>query len=68
MVDTNTFKADVFQYISMEYGDLMLSQVKSPHNETVVANILGSSQRQQNDIVHTANKIIAMLRLNPSNP
>jgi hypothetical protein len=68
MVDTNTFKTDVLQYISMEYGDLMLSQVKSPQNETVVANILGLSQRQQNDIVHTANKIIAMLRLNPSNP
>lgn len=68
MVDINTFKADVFQYISMEYGDLILNQVKSPQNATVVANVLGSSQKHPNDIVHTANKIIAMLRLNPSNP
>jgi hypothetical protein len=43
----------------------MLKTVQINNNKSVVDKIVKSSMRQEDTVEHTANKIIAMLRINP---
>ncbi len=65
MTTVVSFTNSVFDYISTHYGNATLSTVKSETNKSTVNRLIESSLRQSNDISHTANKIIAMLRINP---
>lgn len=60
-----SFSNSVFDYINTQYGKDILSIVKSEKNKSVVNKLIESSIRQDNDVVHAANKIVAMLRVNP---
>lgn len=61
----NGFVDSVYNYINSEYGNSILQTVKSSNNSTTVEKIVSSSVRQNDTVEHTANKIIAMLRVNP---
>lgn len=64
-MSTDTFTSQIFNYIRNEYGGSVLKKVQLKKNETVTSKLLESSSRQNDDVEHAANKIIAMLRLNP---
>lgn len=64
-VSTDSFANQVFSYISNQYGNNMLKQVQAETNKVTVTKILGSSMNQKDTVDHTANKVIAMLRINP---
>lgn len=59
-----TFSDRVFDYIRNEYGELVFQKVNSTNNRSVVSKLLSSSERQNDDIEHAGNKIVAMLRAN----
>jgi hypothetical protein len=62
---TSSFIDQVFEYINTQYGKNTLKTVQINNNKSVVDKIVTSSIRQEDSIEHTANKIIAMLRINP---
>jgi regulator of sirC expression with transglutaminase-like and TPR domain len=62
------FTNSVYEYVQTTYSEVMLNVIKSEHNVTVVSNVLRSAYSQSDSVEHAANKIIAMLKLNPSNP
>jgi hypothetical protein len=64
-VSTDSFAKQVFSYIDNQYGNSVLKQVQSDTNKTTVARLLGSSINQKDTVDHAANKVIAMLRINP---
>ncbi len=65
MNTTSSFIDQVFEYINAQYGKNTLKTVQINNNKSVVDKIVTSSIRQEDSIEHTANKIIAMLRINP---
>lgn len=59
------FSEQIFDYIRNQYGKNILKNVQSDKNRTVLNKIMESSSCQNDTVEHTANKIIAMLRMNP---
>lgn len=57
--------SSVFDYIRSEYGQDILNKVNNNNNLSTVNKIFDVSVRQGQDVPNTANKIIAMLRVNP---
>lgn len=57
------FSNQIYNYISKQYDKKILSAVRSEKNKHIVHKLVESSQRQNDNIEHAANKIIAMLRL-----
>ena len=65
-IETITENADkIFNYIENQYGSSTLKKVQSQKNKKTVAKLLQFSEQNVESVEHTANKIIAMLRLNP---
>ena len=65
MAKVDMFNKDVFNYISTEYGNSTLKKVQTAKNKDKVKNILEDSRTRSYDTDKAANKIIAILRLNP---
>ena len=65
MEEVNTFNKDVFNYISEKYGNNILKKVQKADSKTVVKSILNNSREHDYTVDRTANKILAMLKLNP---
>ncbi len=59
------FTSEVFAFIETTYGKGCLRSVKSKKNQDIVDRLLQDSQSKEYSTDRTANKIIAMLRLNP---
>lgn len=62
---SDKFVNDIFSYIRNQYSKNVLKTVQSDKHKSVVSKLLESASRQNDDVEHAANKIIAMLRLNP---
>ena len=60
-----SFNKNVFDYISTEYGNSTLKKVQTTKNKDTVKHLLEDSRTKTYEVNRTANKIIAMLRLNP---
>ena len=60
-----SFNKNVFDYISTEYGNSTLKKVQTAKNKDRVKYLLEDSRTKSYEVNRTANKIIAMLRLNP---
>lgn len=65
MTVANNFSDQVFDYIRNQYGKNTLKMVQSDTHKATVSKLLTTAENQNNDIANTANKIIAMLRMNP---
>jgi len=65
MTTTANFTSEVFAYIEQNYNKSLLRKVKQKQNNEVVDKVLADSLNKQYEVSRTANKIIAMLRLNP---
>lgn len=65
MTVSNTFPDQVFDYIRNQYGKNTLKLVRADNHKNLVLKILTNSESKNYDVTHTANKIIAMLRMNP---
>ena len=65
MTKIDAFNKDVFNYISEEYGNNILKKVQKSNSKTVVKCILNDSRKHDYPVDKTANKIVAMLKLNP---
>ena len=65
MTVANNFSDQVFDYIRNQYGKNTLKMVQSDTNKNTVSKLLTVAENQNDDVTHTANKIIAMLRMNP---
>jgi 23S rRNA maturation mini-RNase III len=65
MTKVDAFNKNVFNYISTEYGNSTLKKVQTSKNKDRVKYLLEDSRNRNYDTDKTANKIIAMLRLNP---
>jgi hypothetical protein len=65
MTTTANFTSEVFAYIEQKYDKGLLRKVKQKQNNDVVDRLLADSLKKEYDVSKTANKIIAMLRLNP---
>ena len=63
--DTATFNKDVFGFIKKTYKQSVLTKVKQKQNNVIVDRLLADSLVKGYSAEKTANKIIAMLRLNP---
>lgn len=63
--DTATFNKDVFGFIKKTYKQSVLTKVQQKQNSTTVDKLLADSLVKGYSVEKTANKIIAMLRLNP---
>ena len=61
----DAFNKNVFNYISTEYGNSTLKKVQTAKNKDRVKHLLEDSRSKSYETDRTANKIIAMLRLNP---
>tara|TARA_E500000318_G_C3398654_1_gene148918 strand:+ start:65 stop:265 length:201 start_codon:yes stop_codon:yes gene_type:complete len=61
----DAFNKNVFNYISSEYGNNTLKKVQTAKNKDRVKHLLEDSRSKSYEADRTANKIIAMLRLNP---
>jgi len=59
------FTFEVFGFIETNYGKSCLRSVKSKKNQEIVDKLLEDSRSKEYSADRTANKIIAMLRLNP---
>lgn len=59
------FADNILKYISKVYGQSIENSVKSKKHEDVFQRIVVSSEKQNQTVEHAANKIIAMLRMNP---
>lgn len=64
-VTVDPFADKIFSYILNQYGKNSLNAVQSVSNKTVVDKLLESSKKQNDTIEHAANKVVAMLRMNP---
>lgn len=64
--DTMISINSVFEYIRSEYGSSVLETVQNSKNDSIVNRVFDASVRTGKDVPHTANKIIAMLRLIPN--
>lgn len=60
-----SFETEIFQYILNQYGKSTLHKIQSDKNKSVVAKLVQSASNQNDSIAHAANKLIAMLRMNP---
>ena len=65
MTKVDAFNKNVFNYISTEYGNNTLKKVQTSKNKDKVKYLLEDSRNRNYDTHKTANKIIAILRLNP---
>jgi hypothetical protein len=65
MTTTANFTSEVFAYIEQNYNKSLLRKVKHKQNNEIVDKVLADSLTKQYEVDKTANKIIAMLRLNP---
>ncbi len=65
MTTTANFTSEVFAYIENNYNKNLLRRVKSKKNNEIVDRLLADSLQKEYEVSKTANKIIAMLRLNP---
>ena len=64
MTTTANFTSEVFAYIEQNYNKSLLRKVKHKQNNEIVDKVLADSLTKQYEVGRTANKIIAMLRLN----
>ncbi len=62
---TANFTSEVFAYIEQTYDKSTLRKVKNKNNNATVDRILGDSLKKEYSVDKAANKILAMLRLNP---
>ena len=62
---TANFTSEVFAYIEQTYNKSTLRKVKNKNNNEIVDRILGDSLKKEYSVDKAANKILAMLRLNP---
>lgn len=65
MTTIDLFNKNVFNYISTEYGNSTLKKVQTSKNKEKVKQLLEDSRQRDYTTDRAANKIIAMLRLNP---
>jgi len=65
MTTTANFTSEVFAYIEQNYTKSLLRKVKQKQHNDVVDRLLADSLKREYDVTKTANKIIAMLRINP---
>lgn len=65
MTEVIDFNSEVLNFVTENYGSKMLEKVTSKKNKETVNKILTDSKNNSYDIQKTANKIIAMLRINP---
>jgi hypothetical protein len=61
----DTFAEKIFSYIHKQYGKNSLNTVQSASNKIAVDKLIESSKKQNDTVEHAANKIVAMLRMNP---
>ena len=61
----NDFMCKIFDFIYVNYGDSTVNSIKERKNKKTVDNIIANSTSQGYSVEKTANKIVAMLRLNP---
>lgn len=59
------FDSSVFAFIENTYGKIIAKKVKQKQNNDVVDRILEDSRSKDYSVEKTANKIVAMLRVNP---
>ncbi len=64
-METANFTSEVFAFIEKTYGKSVIKKVKQKNNNDIVDKILADSLSKEYAFDRTANKIIAMLRLNP---
>jgi hypothetical protein len=64
MTTTANFTSEVFAYIEQNYNKSLLRKVKQKQHNDVVDRLLADSLKKEYKVSKTANKIIAMLRLN----
>ena len=64
-METANFTSEVFAFIENTYNKNLLRKVKNKDNTNTVDRILSDSLSKEYSVEKTANKIIAMLRLNP---
>lgn len=64
-METANFTSEVFAFIEKTYSKNLLRKVKNKDNTNTVDRILSDSLSKEYSVEKTANKIIAMLRLNP---
>tara|TARA_B100001778_G_scaffold226369_1_gene187964 strand:- start:815 stop:1009 length:195 start_codon:yes stop_codon:yes gene_type:complete len=64
-METASFTSEVFAFIENTYNKNLLRKVKNKDNTNTVDKILSDSLSKEYSVEKTANKIIAMLRLNP---
>ena len=65
MTTVEMFNEQVFDYIRNQYGKNTLKNVQADKHKSTVNKLLESSSTKNDSVEHTANKIIAMLRMNP---
>lgn len=61
----SAFADNILKYIGKIYGQSIQTSVQSKKNQDVFQRLVISSEKQNQTVEHTANKIIAMLRMNP---
>jgi hypothetical protein len=62
---TDTFTKEIFEYISNQYGKTIVKNIQSDKHKITVNRLVESSHRDNDNVSHAANKIVAMLRMNP---
>jgi tRNA isopentenyl-2-thiomethyl-A-37 hydroxylase MiaE len=62
---TMSFSDQIFNFILTQYGKSVLEKIKQETNRTVVNRLVSSSSQENYSVERAANKIVAMLRLNP---
>lgn len=65
MSRVESFGDQIFQYILNRYGTQTLSKIQSEKNKSIVTKVVQSSCNQNDSVEHAANKVVAMLRMNP---
>ena len=65
MSATDVFADQIFQYIVNQYGKNTLNKVKADKHKALLNKLIDSASHQNDTVEHAANKIIAMLRMNP---
>jgi hypothetical protein len=65
MSQVESFGNDIYQHILHQYGKTMLSRIQASKHKTLVSKLIDSASNQNDTVEHAANKIIAMLRMNP---
>jgi hypothetical protein len=65
MTVAESFSDKVYDYIRNQYGKNTLKFVQADNHKTTVSKFLDTAEKNNHDIDRTANKIIAMLRVNP---